>query len=99
MQVVICYGQNYSTAGNDAAYGIVQTADSGYVFSGNELTYGINGFAHLVKTDKNGNVVWSKTFGNSIRKNYIFRWNKQATMVLLWVDMKIILFPLTMSFL
>ncbi|MBK7569466.1 MAG: T9SS type A sorting domain-containing protein [Chitinophagales bacterium] len=68
----LLWTKTIGTAGNDAAYGIVQTADSGYVFSGNELTYGINGFAHLVKTDKNGNVVWSKTFGNSIRKNYIF---------------------------
>ena len=66
------WSKTIGTLGNDAAYGLVQTADSGYVYSGNELTYGINGFAHLVKTDKNGNVLWSKTYGNSIRKNYIF---------------------------
>ena len=66
------WNKTIGTVGNDAAFGIVQLADSSYVFSGNELTYGINGYAHLVKTDLNGNVIWSKTYGNKLRKNYVF---------------------------
>lgn len=66
------WNKTIGTVGYDAAFGIVQLADSSYVFSGNELTYGINGYAHLVKTDKNGNVLWSKTYGNNLRKNYVF---------------------------
>lgn len=66
------WSKTIGTIGNDAAYGLLETADGGFVFAGNELTYGLNGYAHLVKTDANGNVVWSKTYGNNLRKNYGF---------------------------
>ena len=66
------WSKTYGTSSNDAAYGVVQTADGGFVFSGTELQQGLNGKAHLVKVDANGNVLWSKTFGNSTRKNFAY---------------------------
>lgn len=74
----VTWSKTYGTASNDAAYGVVQTADGGYVFSGTEMQSGLNGKAHLVKVDANGNVLWSKTFGNSTRKNFAYTLQQTA---------------------
>ncbi len=68
----VTWSKTYGTTSNDAAYGILQTADGGYVFSGTETQSGLNGYAHLVKVDATGTVLWSKTFGNSTRKNFAY---------------------------
>ncbi|MGB3076967.1 MAG: MopE-related protein [Chitinophagales bacterium] len=68
----VTWSKTYGTSSNDEAYGIVQTVDGGYVFSGTEKQSGLNGYAHLVKVDATGNVLWSKTFGNSTRKNFAY---------------------------
>ncbi len=68
----VSWSKTYGTISNDEAYGVVQTADGGYVFSGVEKQSGLNGYTHLVKVDATGNVLWSKTFGNSTRKNFAY---------------------------
>lgn len=49
---------------NDIGKAIIQIADSGFVIAGYTNSYGNGGYdAYLVKTDKNGELIWQKTFG------------------------------------
>lgn len=49
---------------DDIGKSVVQLIDSGYVVAGYTNSFGAGGYdAYLVKTDKNGNVVWQRTFG------------------------------------
>lgn len=49
---------------NDIGKAIIQVADSGFVIAGYTNSYGNGGYdAYLVKTDKNGELIWQKTFG------------------------------------
>jgi len=52
-------GENF-----DSAFSVTQTSDANYVFVGSTDSFG-NGYSdiYLVKTDENGNELWSKTFG------------------------------------
>ncbi len=54
----------------DYGYGIFQTQDGGYVFSGFESTSSGGSSAHLVKTDSSGIVLWSKTYGLNTSTSY-----------------------------
>jgi hypothetical protein len=50
----------------DYANYIIETPDSGYIFIGTTFSYGAGGSdAWLIKTDKNGNTMWTKTYGES----------------------------------
>lgn len=54
--------------GNDEwAYSVKQTPiDSGYILCGFSNTWGNTGYdVYLVKTDKNGNMLWERTYGGS----------------------------------
>lgn len=57
---------NKSFGGNywETAHSVQQTQDSGYLFGGNSLDFSSEGGAWLIKTDANGNLLWSKTFGD-----------------------------------
>ena len=61
--------QWYKTYGGtkwDHAYSIQQTSDGGYIFAGYTGSYGAGTFdAWIVKTDSNGDIQWSKTFGET----------------------------------
>ncbi|MBR9977647.1 MAG: hypothetical protein KFH87_06115 [Bacteroidetes bacterium] len=59
----------YKTFGGvfkDEAYAVRQTSDGGFIFTGNTESY-TNGFndVWLVKTDENGSMQWSRSFGGS----------------------------------
>ncbi len=48
----------------DYGYSVRQTNDSGYVIAGETKSFGAGNFdAYLIKTDKNGDTLWTKTFG------------------------------------
>ena len=56
------YGGNQSDNGES----IKETTDSGFVIAGHTNSFGAGGFdAYLIKTDKDGNLEWQKTYGGS----------------------------------
>jgi hypothetical protein len=60
------WSKTFGGFGNDVGTAVVQLNDSGYVFSGYTNSYGSGGYdAYLVRTDKNGNLIWQKTFGGT----------------------------------
>jgi hypothetical protein len=66
--------QWYKTFGgpkNDIAKSILQTNDGGYILAGGYSTGGSSYEAWLIKTDANGNQLWSKTFGDEEMTNSV----------------------------
>jgi hypothetical protein len=55
---------------------VKQTADSGYIITGMMTVMGGGANVYLVRTDKNGDTVWTKNFGNA---NYDIGWRIQPT--------------------
>ncbi|MCK6639408.1 MAG: T9SS type A sorting domain-containing protein [Bacteroidia bacterium] len=56
--------KTYGGTGIEVAYSIVQTYDSGYAFTGYTTSFGIgNRDVYVVRTDKLGNIVWTRTCG------------------------------------
>lgn len=49
----------------ETALSVQQTQDDGYIFVGRSLYYESEGGAWLIKTDANGNMLWSKMFGDN----------------------------------
>jgi hypothetical protein len=58
------WSQTYGGAGDDEAYSVVQSNDTGYAVAGYTDSYGAGETdAWLVKTDSSGNTQWSQTYG------------------------------------
>jgi hypothetical protein len=58
------WNQTYGGTGDDEAYSVIQTNDTGYVIAGITDSYGAGETdAWLVKTDSSGNMQWSQTYG------------------------------------
>ncbi|MEO0228188.1 MAG: hypothetical protein ABIL70_09095 [candidate division WOR-3 bacterium] len=50
----------------DFGYSVRQTPDTGYIVVGKTESFGNGGCdVYLIKTDRNGNLLWSKTFGGT----------------------------------
>jgi hypothetical protein len=60
--------RTYGQAGWDWAMSVKQTNDGGFIFTGETIPYGGGNTAnlYLVKTDPNGNVIWSRDFGGPL---------------------------------
>ncbi len=60
----IMFEKNYGGTQSDQGLCVRQTSDSGYIITGGTFSYG-NGSndVYLIKTDKYGNLLWSKNYG------------------------------------
>jgi hypothetical protein len=54
----------FDGGGYDYGYSIQQTWDAGYIIAGYTSSFGDDMDAYLIKTDSNGVLMWSKTYGN-----------------------------------
>lgn len=62
---------------NEVGKSVVQLSDSSYVIVGYTNSIGFGGYdIYLIKTDKNGNEIWHKTYGGS---DWDFAYSLQAT--------------------
>ncbi|HKC66747.1 MAG TPA: T9SS type A sorting domain-containing protein [Bacteroidia bacterium] len=60
----IIWSKIYGGALDDEAYAIQQTSDGGYITTGYTRSFGIQYYdACLLKTDVNGDTLWTKTYG------------------------------------
>ncbi len=75
------WSRSYGGAGNtNWFYHILQTSDGGYLAAGETNSFGQGGLdIYLVKTDANGNLMWSKTYGTAAFSESAFGHCLQAT--------------------
>jgi hypothetical protein len=60
------WSQTYGGADWDRAFSVRQTSDGGYITAGGTRSFGAGGRdVWLVKTDANGNIMWSQTYGGA----------------------------------
>jgi len=64
--------RSYGGSNADFAQAVQQTADGGYIVAGYTSSFGAgNNDVYLLKTDANGNLTWSKTYGG-VNGDYAF---------------------------
>lgn len=60
------WSHTYGGTGSDVAYAVRQTIDGGYILAGYTTSYGAGGGdVYLVKTDSNGDTLWTRTYGTT----------------------------------
>jgi len=66
---------------NDGGASVQQTIDGGYIIAGSCQNLGNPGFTHvyIIKTDSNGDTLWTKTYGDSALVGYDYGASIQQT--------------------
>jgi hypothetical protein len=63
---VVQWKKTYGGSSYDFAYTVQQTSDNGFIIGATTNSFGAGNWdAYLIKTDVNGNLTWSKTYGMS----------------------------------
>jgi len=57
--------RTYGETSLDYGYAVLQTTDGGYLVTGITFSFGAGGDVYLVKTDAQGDTLWTKTYGGS----------------------------------
>lgn len=61
----LLWSKSYGGSSSDYGYGITELTDGSLVFVGFTSSYGSSQDMIVIKTDHNGNILWSETIGNS----------------------------------
>ena len=62
----ITFQRTYGGTGNDEGWSVQQTTDGGYIIAGTTASFGAgHDDIYLVKTDANGDTLWTRTFGGA----------------------------------
>ena len=87
----IMFQSHYGGTADDGGSSVLQTNDGGYLVVGYTESYGVGGRdVYLIKTDENGDILWTRTYGGSA--------NDQASILLSSNDNKYLIVGLTSSF-
>src|SRR5437773_2015502 len=64
----VTFQKTFKTINSNASYGysIQQTSDGGYIIAGFTIILGAGYNVYLIKTDINGDTLWTKTFGGTL---------------------------------
>jgi hypothetical protein len=58
--------KTFGGASTDSGFSVGQTTDSGYIIAGRTNSFGVGGGdAYLIKTDADGDTLWTKSFGGT----------------------------------
>ncbi len=73
----VTFQKTFGGISTDYAYAVQQTKDEGYIIAGYTISFGEgNRDAYLIRTDVNGETLWTKTYGGS---NTDYAWTVQQT--------------------
>ena len=62
----VTFQKTYGGMSNDEGHSLLQTSDSGYIIAGHTHSFGAGSQdVYLLKTDSNGDTLWTKTFGGT----------------------------------
>ncbi len=62
----LLWAKTYGGTGDDYPYFVASCADGGFILTGSTNSFGAGGTdVYLVRTDSNGNLLWSKTIGGA----------------------------------